>query len=97
MVVQGLSACATGSFNSHTGPGFIYSDHYEGDLVTANIAGRKRGEACTQNILGLFTFGDGSLSAAMKNGGVTAVSSADRHYHSVMGVWGKVCLIVTGN
>ena len=92
-----LSSCATGSANSHTGPGFIYSNHYEGDLVTANQSGRKRGEACTENILGLFTSGDGSISAAMKNGGIIAVSSVDRHYKSILGMYGTVCTIVTGN
>jgi len=92
-----LSGCATGSITSHTGPGFIYTDHFEGDLVTANQAGRRRGEACSSNILGLVTSGDGSVSAAMKNGGITVVSSVDHHYSSVLGIWGKVCLIVTGN
>jgi hypothetical protein len=92
-----LSGCATGSINSHSGPGFIYSDLYEGDLVTANQAGRKRGESCTENVLGLWTTGDASLSTAMRNGGITVVSSADHYYHSIMGVWGKMCLVVTGN
>ncbi len=92
-----LSACATGSASSATGPGFIYSDHYEGVMVTANQAGRKRGEACTQNILGLVTSGDATLSAAMKRGSITVISSVDRYYNSVLGVWGKMCTIVTGN
>jgi hypothetical protein len=89
------TGCATG--NSATGPGFIYTDHYEGIIATANQSGRKRGEACTQNILGLFTSGDASLGAAMKNGAITVVSSADHYFHSVMGVYGKMCTIVTGN
>lgn len=92
-----LSGCATGSLFSHTGPGFIYSNHYEGELVTANQAGRKRGEACTENILGLFTMGDASISNAMKSGGIIAVSSVDRHYKSILGVYGTMCVIVTGN
>lgn len=91
-----FSGCATGSMNSHTGPGFLYSDHYEGELVTANQAGRKRGEACTQNVMGLFTSGDASMSAAMKNGGITVVSSVDHYYKSILSVYGKMCLIVTG-
>lgn len=91
-----LSGCAT-STNSATGPGFIYSNHFEGTLVTANQAGRKRGEACTTNILGLFTSGDASMSAAMKNGAITVVSSMDRHYQSILGIHGKMCTIVTGN
>jgi hypothetical protein len=92
-----FTGCATGSLFSHTGPGFIYSNHYEGDLVTANQAGRKRGQACTENILGLVTSGDASLSAAMKNGGIVAVSSVDHYYKSILSVYGKMCVIVTGN
>ena len=91
-----FSGCATGSINSHTGPGFIYTDHYEADLVTANQIGRKRGQACTENILGLVTFGDATLPAAMKNGGITVVSTVDHYYHSVLSVYGKMCVIVTG-
>ena len=92
-----LSGCATGSLSSATGPGFIYSNHFEGTLVTANQAGRKRGEACTTNVLGLFTSGDASMSAAMKNGAITVVSSVDHHYKSFFGVYGNMCTIVTGN
>jgi len=77
-----LSGCATG--NSATGPGFIYSDHYEGIMATSNQSGRKRGEACTENILGLVTTGDASMGAAMKNGAITVVSSIDRHFHSYL-------------
>ena len=89
------SGCATG--HSATGTGFIYTDHFEGVMATANQAGRRRGEACTQNVLGLVTSGDASLSAAMKNGAITVISSADRHFYSVLGVYGKMCTIVTGN
>jgi hypothetical protein len=96
LVCGTLTGCAT-SLQPKTGPGFIYTNTFEGDLVTANQAGRKRGEACTTNILGLASYGDASLSAAMKNGGITVVSSADHYYKSVIGVWGRVCLIVTGN
>ena len=92
-----LSGCATGSMSSGTGPGFIYTDHTEGFLITENQAGKKRGEACTLNILGLFTSGDASLGAAMKNGGISMVSSADRYYNSIFGIYGKLCMIVTGN
>ena len=92
-----LNACATGSVNSGTGPGYIYTDHTEGVIATANQAGRKRGEACTSNILGLITSGDASLGAAMKNGAITVINTADRYYNSFLGVYGKMCMIVTGN
>jgi len=96
LVILMSTGCAT-SLTTHTGMGFIYTNQFEAEMVTANQAGRKRGEACTTNILGLVTSGDGTLSAAMKNSGITVVSSVDRYYKSVMGVWGRVCLIVTGN
>jgi hypothetical protein len=96
VLAETLFGCAT-PLNSATGPGFLYTDHYEGMAVTANQAGRKRGEACTTNILGLITSGDASMSAAMKNGAVTVVSSVDRSYKSILGIYGKMCTIITGN
>ncbi|MBU6153249.1 MAG: hypothetical protein KGP28_03000 [Bdellovibrionales bacterium] len=90
-----LSSCATPA--SHTGMGLIRTNHYEGVLVTANPAGKKRGMACTENYFGLVTTGDATLSAAMKDGAITTVSSVDHHYESTLGVFGKVCTIVTGN
>jgi hypothetical protein len=77
--------------------GLIVTNHYEGVMVTANSAGKKRGSACTENYLGLFTTGDATLSAAMKDGAITSVSSVDQHYKSILGFYGKLCTIVTGN
>jgi hypothetical protein len=91
-----LTGCAT-SLTAASGPGFIYTNHFEGVTATANQAGRKRGEACTTNVLGLFTSGDASMSSAMKNGAITVVSSVDHHYKSIFGVYGNMCTIVTGN
>ncbi len=90
-----LVSCATPS--SRTGPGLIRTDHYEGIMVTQNPAGKKRGTACSSNYFGLVTSGDATLSAAMKDGAITSVSSVDQHYESTLGVFGKVCTIVTGN
>ena len=90
-----LSSCATPV--SRTGLGLLYTDHFEGTMVTANPAGRKRGQACTQNYLGLVTSGDGTVSAAMKDGAITVVSSVDHSYTGFLGLYGKVCTIVTGN
>jgi hypothetical protein len=96
LILPLLTSCAT-SFGTHTGPGFVYTNHYEGVMVTANQAGRKRGTACTENYFGLFTQGDATVSAAMKDGAIFAVSSVDHYYKSIMGVYGKMCTIVTGN
>jgi hypothetical protein len=90
-----FSGCAT--LGSHTGPGLIRTDHYEGVMVTTNPTGKKRGTSCTENFLGLVTTGDATVSAAMKNGAITSVSSVDHHYESTLGVYGRMCTIVTGN
>ena len=90
-----MTACATPS--SHTGMGFIRTNHYEGVMVTSNPAGKKRGVACTENFFGLITQGDATVSAAMKDGAITSVSSVDQHYESTLGIYGKTCTIVTGN
>jgi hypothetical protein len=90
-----ISACATPG--SATGPGFIVTDHYEGIMISTNNPGKKRGTACTENIAGLVTSGDATISAAMKDGAITQVSSVDRRYKSILGLYGKMCTIVTGN
>jgi hypothetical protein len=77
--------------------GFIRTNHYEGVMVTSNPAGKKRGTACTENFFGLITQGDATVSAAMKDGAISSVSSVDQHYESILGVYGKLCTIVTGN
>ena len=92
-----ISGCATVGSNSATGPGLFYTEHTEGVIATSNQAGKKRGIACTENYLGLFTTGDASIGAAMKNGAITTIQTADRTYHSIMSVYGKMCLVVTGN
>ena len=97
LLLFSLSSCASVGAGSGTGTGYIYTNHTEGVIATANQAGKKRGQACTSNILGLFTSGDASMGAAMKDGAITIVNSADRYYNSVMGVYGQMCLIVTGN
>lgn len=92
-----FSGCASTGFNSQTGPGFIYADHYEGAMITDHPAGRKRGQSCTTNYFGMITSGDASISAAMKDGAITTVSSVDHSFKNILSLYGKMCTIVTGN
>ncbi len=93
--IQFFSGCATPQ--TANGVGVLHTDSYEGILVTANQTGKKRGTACTKNILGLFISGDASIAAAMKEGGISIVSHVDRSYKNIIGVYSKTCTIVTGN
>ena len=91
-----FSACSTTGMMSGTGKGWIYTDIKEGELVTANQAGKKRGTACASNILGLFATGDASIGTAMKDGAITIVSSVDHSSKGILFLWGRYCTIVTG-
>jgi hypothetical protein len=90
-------ACATTGMMSGTGKGWLYTDIREHAMVTANQAGKKRGQACANNILGLISTGDASLARAMRDGSITVVSSVDVEDTGLLFLWGKHCTIVTGN
>jgi hypothetical protein len=91
----GLTACATTGMNSKTGGGWL-AFQTEGELATNEASASKKGEACTSNILGI-TFGDGSVHAAKKDGGITRVASVDTKYFKVLFIYGSACTIVRGN
>ena len=92
-----LNACATTGMQTGTGKGWLYTELREPSLVTANQSGKRRGQACATNVLGLVSTGDASLAAAMKDGAITVVSSVDTYDKSIFIFWGKHCTIVTGN
>lgn len=76
--------------------GLIYTDTMSGVSVSSNQAGNRMGEACVTSILGLFASGDASIEAARRNGGITLITSVDEHSNSILGLYGKYCLIVRG-
>ena len=60
--------------------------------------GPKTGEACAMGVLGLASWGDMSLDAAKKNGGLTQVDTLDYKTMDILGViYQKHCTIVTGS
>jgi len=80
-----------------------------GCLITANVKGpgapgalargSKEGQACGYNILSLFAWGDVRIATAMKNGGITQISSADsKSFELVPGFYGfaRYCTVVSG-
>jgi TRL-like protein family len=59
--------------------------------------GPKTGQACTQGVLALASWGDMSLEAAKKNGGITRVDTLDYKTMDILGViYQKHCTIITG-
>ena len=68
----------------------------------ANVSGKemkgsKSGESCATGILALVAFGDASLDAAKKKGGITDVHSVEYSVTNVVGpVYVQACTIVHG-
>jgi hypothetical protein len=99
-----LGACATNNEVS----GVLFSSYKMAKDTNPQFKSAKVGQACFTNIdiwplsallfganIGL-SFGDGSVSTAMTNGGVTKVATVDHEVFSVLGVYGKVCTNVAG-
>ena len=59
-------------------------------------SGDKAGEACATGILGAVAFGDASLDAAKKAGGITEVHSVEFHGTSILGIYSQGCTEVHG-
>ncbi|MCX6125120.1 MAG: TRL-like family protein [Proteobacteria bacterium] len=78
--------------------GIIYHDvKGPNDVVLGKQAGTKKGNACATNILGYVAFGDASIAAAKKNGGITEVSVVDYSSSNIIGVYGTTCTVVHGS
>lgn len=59
-------------------------------------SGDKHGEACATGILAAVAFGDASLDAAKKAGGVTEVHSVEFHGSNILGLYTQGCTEVHG-
>jgi len=99
----GLSGCAANLYPG--GPsvaGFIYTDvkdpaQHLSVAVDMTARGTKVGTSNANAFLGLFAFGDASLDAAMKAGGITKVHHVDHQVQLALGgLWASTTTIVHG-
>jgi hypothetical protein len=68
----------------------------QGPVSAGSAAGSSRiGRATATGIL-LVAWGDASISAAMRNGGITRVHHVDHETMNIMGVYAKYTTIVYG-
>ena len=58
--------------------------------------GQKSGSAASQSVLGLYAWGDCSITAAARAGGLTRVDYVDYKYDNVIGIWQKVTVTAYG-
>lgn len=59
--------------------------------------GTKTGQASSQCILGLFSFGDASTQAAATAGGLTSINHADYEFFNILGLYQKTTVVVYGD
>jgi TRL-like protein family len=103
--IAGVTFIATGcaAFTGGYPSGSIYSGttvpHGVDRLEMAGQAksGAKSGEACATGILNLAAFGDASVDAAKKAGGVTDVHSVELRTMNILGIYTQGCTEVHGN
>ncbi len=88
--------CATTGFQTVNGGAFV-SIYTEGLSATSNTEATKKGEACTINVLGIYSGGDSSVEAARKDGKITKVSSIATKVFTVRPFYGQACTVVTGS
>ncbi len=85
-----------GCVQSPTGPGLLYMDVHGPLGPAGGTSTARKGEACAGVFLALFAWGDASIEAAKRNGGITEVTTVDHHSTNVIG-FGKFCTIVYGS
>ncbi len=87
----GLSGCVdaptVGAITSNRGP----------VATTGAIGGGKAGEASAYQVLGLFAWGDASIQAAARSGGISKVNNVDREALNVLGIFSSYTTKVQGN
>ncbi len=77
--------------------GLLYTNMDAPIFGGAGDVGSRRGEASVTAILGLFSWGDGSVKAAAANGGISDVKRVDYHFTNVIGIYQHYTTVVHGN
>ncbi len=98
-----LSGCVSNMFPGGPTPAGALVTNVKGPAQNLTIAtdvtaaSTKTGTSSASGILGLFAFGDASMDAAMKNGGITKVHHVDYEVSSILfGLFLKSTTIVHG-
>ena len=89
-----LSGCVSAPFQS---PGGLVAVSKAPLSTDGNWqAGTKSGAASAQSVLGLYAWGDCSITAAAQNGGLKRVDYLDYKYVNVIGIWQQVTVTAYG-
>lgn len=98
--IFGLAIGALGCIGAPVVPplGLVYTD-IDAPLTIgpSSAEGARRGTASVTSILGLFSFGDGSVKAAAMDGGIREVQRVDYQFTNVIGIYQKYTTVAYGN
>ena len=101
LAMCGVLWAAAGCFRAPVIPptGLVFSQFNaplttEFDQTAAN--GLSTGEAASTSVLGLVAYGDCSLDAAAKAGGLSTIEYCDYSYLNVLGVYQKFTVVAHG-
>ncbi len=76
--------------------GFVYVGVKAPVTATSHTASTKVGTSSATSILGWFAFGDASIDAAAKSGGITKIHHVDEESTAVLGIFAKYKVYVYG-
>ena len=79
--------------------GLIYSD-FDAPISTisaSNDLGSKRGVSTVKSVLGLFSWGDGSVKAAANNGGITQLRHLDYKFFNLLFIYQRYDTVAYGD
>jgi hypothetical protein len=72
----------------------------QAEQQVGNTSSMKRGEACTENFLGLVATGDATVATAKAKGSISTIATMDREIFGLnvyIPLYAKSCTVVTGS
>ena len=90
-----LGGCAYALGGQNHVHGALFSSYGSGGAVGRGPR-EKFGQACARSVLGLIAFGDASITAAMRDGGISEIAWVDYEVLNVLLVYAHSCTIVHG-
>ena len=89
-----ISSCAM--VNAPSGPGLLYTDSSQIVYYDPYVMPRQKASLCSENILGLFSYGHEDIDSLKRKSTIRKISSIEKTYYSRFLVYGKSCTIIKG-
>ncbi len=97
VLVMSLAGCAMTAPTSGIGGGVFVGVTEPVGVGTGKVgSGLKRGAATCTNILGIIVSGDCSINTAARKAGIKEISFVDKEVNNILGLFGRVTVVVYG-